>query len=317
MSEQGQDWALEVYNPDYHLTAGAPLWAATHRHTYAGPLAVSIHAGIEVGIVLAGREEIQLDECVIGGEPGDVWLCAMSEPHWYRVLVPDTWNLVLVFLPSFLGEEMLGDKPWLTLFAAPPSERPRVASPERRETVLSIAHELEREIEQKEEGWQSAVRLGLLRLLFYLSRGWRYPGSAGDGRRAYTGNLSRIMPALAMLYKRTPQLVSRAAAARACGLGASRFTMLFRETMGVSFKTFRRRVRIAFAANMLLSTDLSVESVAERAGFADASHLHHTFVGEYGCTPGEYREQSQTAAAARRRELRLGFSLRLGCRRVR
>jgi AraC-like DNA-binding protein len=292
--EEDRSAGVAVYNPDYHLTTDSPLWAATHWHTYAGPPALSIHAGLEVGVVLAGREDVQLGECVIAGSPGDVWLCAMSEPHTYRVVAPDTRNIVLVFLPSFLGEEMLGQRPWLALFAAPPIERPRVTSPALRAKVLAIAQELQREIEEKEDGWQTAVRLDLLRLLFYLSRGWDHAGAAHTRRRSFAGALSRIMPALTLLYNRIPRPVSRADAAQACGLGRSRFTMLFRETMGVSFQTFRRRAHIAFAANMLLTTDLSLESVAEKTGFADASHLHRSFVREYGYTPGEYRRQAST-----------------------
>jgi AraC-like DNA-binding protein len=289
------DLGVEVVNPDYHLTTAAPLWAATHWHTYAGPPAISIHAGLEVGIVLAGREELQLDGWRIPGDPGDVWLCAMSEPHTYRVLAPNTVNVVLIFLPAFLGEEMLGEMPWLTLFAVRPASRPKVTTTEIRRIVMDIAQELQREIERKRDGWQSAVRLDLLRLLFYLSRGWQYPSSPRGRGRGYAGNLSRIMPALTLMHERTPELVSREEAAEACGLGRSRFTMLFHETMGVSFKTFRKRARIAFAANMLLATDLPLENVAERAGFADSSHLHHSFVQEYQCTPGEYRQQGRVS----------------------
>ena len=281
---------IEVKSPDYHLSPDSPLWAATHVHTYAGPPAISIHAGLEVGIVLAGKEEIQLDDCRIQGDPGDVWLCAMSEPHHYRVVQPNTVNLVLVFLPAFLGEEMLGDKPWLTLFAVPPAQRARVATAELRSLALAIAGDLRREVEERRDGWQCAVRIDLLRLLFHLSREWRFPGSQTAGR-AYIGNLRRIMPALALVYEVPPRAVSREDAAHACGLGPSRFTMLFRETMGISYRTFRRRVRIAFAANLLLTTNLPVDTIAARAGFSDASHLHRSFVQDYGCTPGAYRKQ--------------------------
>ena len=290
------DGVVQVYNPDYKLTAASPLWAATHWHSYAGPPAVSIHAGLEVGVVLAGREEVQLEGCLIPGDPGDVWLCAMSEPHTYRVTVSNTANLVLVFLPSFLGEEMLGDAPWLTLFAARPSDRPRVSSPDTRKTVLAIARDLQREIEAKGDSWQCAIRLELLRLLFHVSRGWTYPSSSRARGSAHAGNLTRLMPALTLLHERTPQLVSREEAARACGLGRSRFTMLFHETMGVSFRIFRKRARIAFAANLLLTSDLPMDVVAEQAGFADASHLHHSFVEEYRCTPGQYRRQGRVEA---------------------
>jgi AraC-like DNA-binding protein len=287
--QERQEWAVGTYNPDYRLTDERPLWAGTHWHEHPGPPTDSVHYGLEVGIVLAGREEIQLDGCAIEGRAGDVWLCAMSEPHRYRIVEPNTQNLVLVFLPSFLGDEMLADLPWLTLFSAPAGDRPGVGTTQLRETVLGLARDLAREVERRDDGWQCAVRLDLLRLLFHLSRGWDHLGARSSGRHTYSGNLGRIMPALTLLYERTTSLVSRAQAARACGLGRSRFTMLFRETMGVSFRTFRRRVRIALAANALRSSRLSLQSIAERVGFADASHLHHAFVQAYGCTPGEYR----------------------------
>lgn len=287
---------IEVKSPDYHLTAESPLWAATHYHSYAGPPALSVHAGMEVGVVVAGQEEVQLGDCAIPGNPGDVWLCAMSEPHRYRVLEPGTVNLVMIFLPSFLGDEMLGAKPWLTLFATPPTARPRVGGSEQRSKLLEIASELRREVEGRQEDWECAVRLGLLRLLFDVSRGWTYPGTA-DGGQAHMANLRRLMPALALLHESPSRPVSRPHAARACGLGPSRFTMLFRETMGASFQTFRRRMRLGYAAGLLLSTELTLEVVADRTGFSDASHLHRSFVQEYGCTPGEYRAQSRLPAA--------------------
>ncbi|MCJ7752036.1 MAG: AraC family transcriptional regulator [Armatimonadetes bacterium] len=287
------DWVPQVQRPDYHLTPSAPLWASVNE-CIAGPPILSIHPGLEVGIVLAGQEQTQLEGCLIRGDVGDVWLCAMSEPHRFRIVHAGTVNLVLVFLPSFLGEEMLGDLAWLRLFAARPVDRPRVASTETRQKVMSIAQVLRQEIEDKREGWECAVRIELLRLLFYLSRGWRCPSSPRARGGAYTGNLSRIMPALTLLQAPGPERVSREEAAQACGLGRSRFTTLFRELMGVSFKTFRRRARIMFAADMLLTSSLSLDSIAEQAGFADASHLHHSFVEQYNCTPGQYRRQGQS-----------------------
>ncbi len=254
-----------------------------------------MHAGLEVGIVLAGEEQVRIGETLISGRPGDVWLCSMSEPHRYRVVVPQTRNLVVVFLPSFLGDETLDDVPWISLFAADPRERPLTA-PEMRERLLGIAGEIEREISRRGEGWQSIVRLDVLRLLFYLSRGWK------DGSRSAvygTNNVGRIAPALQLVHERIPGRVSREEAARACGLGPSRFTMLFRELMGASFTTFQRRTRIASAANVLTTSDLPVEEVAALAGFSDASHLHHAFVREHGCTPGQYRRQMQMPRARR------------------
>jgi AraC-like DNA-binding protein len=216
----------------------------------------------------------------------------VSELHRYRVVAPDTENLVIVFLPSFLGEEMLGNVPWMALLATSAEERPR-ASAEMRPRLLQIGREMEAEISRQADGWQSMVRLDLLRLLFYLSRGWHH----GDlDAAAAMSNLGRIMPALQLVHRRIPAQVSRREAAQACGLGPSRFTMLFGELMGVSFTTFRRRTRLVLAANLLVTSELAVEQIADRTGFSDASHLHHAFVRQYGCTPGQYRRQAQASS---------------------
>ena len=65
--------------------------------------------------------------------------------------------------------------------------------------------------------------------------------------------------------------------------------------MGLSFGKFCMRARLAYVAQLLLTTDLSVEAIAEAAEFADASHLHHAFVGVYAATPARYRSVGQGA----------------------
>ena len=135
----------------------------------------------------------------------------------------------------------------------------------------------------------TALRLGLLHLLFALSRHWSPPAQSRDMSRIKTGNLSRIMPAIALTQERRPGTAAVEEAARACGLSRSRFTTLFRQTMGTSFGQFSLRARLGYAAYRLLTTDLTIEAIAHRAGFVDASHFHRTFVKHYGRTPSQYR----------------------------
>jgi AraC-like DNA-binding protein len=63
--------------------------------------------------------------------------------------------------------------------------------------------------------------------------------------------------------------------------------------MGTSFGQFSLRARLGYAAHRLLASDLTVEAIAQRAGFVDASHFHRTFVRHYGCTPRTYRERAR------------------------
>jgi AraC-like DNA-binding protein len=200
---------------------------------------------------------------------------------------------VLQFLPDFIGEEMFEDISWLTVFAAPPEHRPRVANDEMRATVLSIAHEVRREMRDRRRGWLAAVRLGILRLLLLVSREWAPPPQTGRGSTVRTGNLSKIMPAVRLVQSHPAHRLGLPEGAAACGLSVSQFGYIFRHLMGLSFGKFCLRARLAYVAQLLLGSELSVESIADTAGFSDASHLHHAFVEVYGCTPARYRINGQ------------------------
>jgi len=287
-SQQRSEWAVHARRSSLRLSPSAPLWADTGAYDGSLQVETNVHPGIEVGVILAGQAERHYPDHEIAGVPGDVWLCAMWEPHGWRVILPETDRVVLIFLPEFLGDEMLGDLPWLSLFAAPPSQRPQVSTPEMRRTVLAMGWKLQDDILTKAPGWQTAVRLDLLRLLFDLSRNWQPPVGAGL-QLPRPSHLSRIMPALTLLHERGPLGLSLLEAAAACNLGQTRFGLLFRQTMGLSFGRFRLRSRLASAAHLLLTTDHPVDDIAARVGFSDGSHLHRAFVRQYGCTPGDYR----------------------------
>jgi len=284
------DWTIQARRSEsLRLSTSVPLWAYAGPYSTTAAVDIDVHPGLEVGIMLSGRVERHFADYQLPGDPGDVWLCAMWEPHVWRVMELGSERVVLIFLPEFLRDEMLGDLPWLSLFTAPPSQRPRVTTSELRRTVLATGRKLYEDVLAKQPGWETAVRLDLLRLLFDLSRGWQPPEDARATPRA--SNLNRIMPALTLLHARNAHGLSLPEAARACSLGQRRFSGLFRETMGLSFGRFRQRARLASAARLLLTTDQTLDDIAARLEFTDASHLLRAFVKHYGCTPGQYRER--------------------------
>ena len=137
----------------------------------------------------------------------------------------------------------------------------------------------------KSLGWESALRIGILRVLLCLIRHWESPQSQGDIRPGYATRLSRVIPATELVHADPGRPLSLSEAAAACGLSRSRFTAAFRQTMGMSFAAFRLRTRLAYAARRLLTTEDTVARIAAGAGFVDASHLHRAFVKHYGRTP--------------------------------
>jgi AraC family transcriptional regulator len=64
---------------------------------------------------------------------------------------------------------------------------------------------------------------------------------------------------------------------------------LFRAGFGLSAAAALERARCSRAETLLARTDLSIEAVARRCGFADASHFSHRFRAIYGVSPRAYR----------------------------
>lgn len=251
-----------------------------------------IHPGLEVGIVLSGEELVDFGDRQRRCQAGDVWLCGMWEPHSWYLTVADTRTVVLIFPPDFIGSEMIGSVPWLTLFALPPEDRPSPGSLDARRQIIEIGRIMQSEIERNEPHWERVVRLELLRLLTILVRQLQSHREDQLERRKRLSGLARLMPAFGLVHSRLTRRVNAKEAALACGMSPSRFHTVFRDTMKMTFGRFVLRTRLSRAAHELASTDHTIASIAAESGFTDDSHLHHCFRQEYGCTPSEYRARA-------------------------
>ena len=263
-------------------------------HAYAGnfdeptPIETHSHEALEFGIVVTGEEEIHFVDSTVIARPGDMWMVAMWEPHGWRITRCPMTGPAIIFRPEFV-HEVMSDLSWLAMFAVPSAQRPRVTTPEMRATVLEMGALMLREIEAQRHEWQLLVRLILAYLLTSLRRDWRPPIISGDGSGSDYSPMARVMPAVALVNAGPSRRVTRGNAAAACSLSPSRFSVVFKSAMGMSFERFCRQTRLAFAAHLLLATDMPVKAIASEADFADASHFHRLFVKHYLSTPSEYR----------------------------
>ena len=77
--------------------------------------------------------------------------------------------------------------------------------------------------------------------------------------------------------------------ARAVGLSVDRLAHLVRDRLGVPLMVYVTRFRVEVARHLIAVTDLPLEEIADRAGFASASHLSRAFLDHTGHRPGRYR----------------------------
>lgn len=76
-------------------------------------------------------------------------------------------------------------------------------------------------------------------------------------------------------------------------LSTSYLSKLFKEEMGQTVIEYLTSIRIKKAREFLMEEDLSLEEVASKAGFSDASYLSRVFKREEGVTPGQFKQGSR------------------------
>jgi CheY-like chemotaxis protein/AraC-like DNA-binding protein len=77
--------------------------------------------------------------------------------------------------------------------------------------------------------------------------------------------------------------------ARAVGYSVHHLAHIAHERLGVSLMEYLTRFRFEVARHLLATTDLTIDQIADEAGFSNASHLSRVFLSFSGRRPGDYR----------------------------
>ncbi len=81
--------------------------------------------------------------------------------------------------------------------------------------------------------------------------------------------------------------------ARLATMSVGGFVRLFHRQMGgISPQAYLSCQRLAMARRLLIQTDFSIETIAERCGFCDRSYFSTVFRREVGIPPAKYRSQT-------------------------
>lgn len=156
--------------------------------------------------------------------------------------------------------------------------------------VRALVQDMLFEQEAQRFGWEAQMIARLTDLAVLSLRWSRAPELAIEFA---SESAARVASYAARLKSEFYTAVSLDAAARAVGLSRRRFTELFREVTGESWRRYVHRLRLDYASQLLRSTERSVTAIAFESGFEELSHFHHSFKSVFRMTPLAYRQQSR------------------------
>lgn len=147
-----------------------------------------------------------------------------------------------------------------------------------------------REYSQRPPGWERGLEALAMRLLLHFIR----EHMTGDDtlQAARWREVRRILPALEMMRQNLNRVVTTRELATTCHLSEPQFRRVFSRAMNATPNEYLRRLRLQAAANLLRSTDDTIDAIAARVGYSDPSFFAHSFKALMGTSPGKYRTLS-------------------------
>ena len=249
-----------------------------------------VHYCLQFSIVLAGTAEVMFGSWKRRFSRGQVWWTMCWEPHAYRIVSPRG-----IILSVNLNVDNVGNvgpcsgADWLIPFTVPPSRRYCPETVAARRKIYLTARRLYDLNRSRPANWKIHCWLLIHQLLLVASES--VGKSVSGAGPAFSLEMSRIQKAV-QLVRSGPVPPSLAEAAAACSLSVSRFSVIFSSVIGVSYGQFALRVRLSHAAGEVRSGLYTLNEIAERHGFCDASSFCNAFKKIYRCTPNEFRSRA-------------------------
>lgn len=99
-----------------------------------------------------------------------------------------------------------------------------------------------------------------------------------------------VLPALQAIEGRYPDITLEEIASE-MGVSPAYLSRLLKKQTGSSFQRLLTRQRMSEASRLLSLGTSSVTKVANRVGYSNVTFFYRKFQDEFGCSPGEWREQ--------------------------
>lgn len=252
-----------------------------HRHDYHELLWIRCGAGRQ-----------RLDGSVEPVRPGSVTLIGRGQVHQFESAV-DVHGAVVRFRDELLlgGPGERATPGWLLAgqgartVPVPPSEAPRLET-----TIDALASELER----PPDGESAELQRHLIAVLLLWVERW-YDALRSERRDADDAQVQLHRRFAALLERDFAHQHEAGAYADALGVPAAVLSRALAHVTGRGTKELIVDRAMLEAARLLRFTDLSVQEVAQRTGYADPLYFSRAFKRRTGEAPMTYRERARGA----------------------
>jgi len=268
-------------------------------HIYKEDIGFSMlysHRPIEISIIVSGVGIHKVLGQAIPCKAGDIYIVNANVPHRYFAADKNAGLTVrrLLFDPKdwFEGEAAVATSPRFCygLFSENPITVCAMLTNQVRDRILSLCDALKIEMLEKKSEWQNALKADLSLIMIVLKR--YVNTSVKNIPSTDHATWNPVSAAIALVNENYGDVnMTLESIAESFYISTSHLSRLFKQLTGTSFSTYLRKVRLAKACELLVDTDITVDSIMRLCGMRDATSFYKAFSEHTGLTPNQYRKE--------------------------
>lgn len=254
------------------------------------------HSAFEVSLIVSGQGLYRVDEATYAFKKNDVFLFSTNEAHCITEVFPgeDLHVINLQFEPRFVwipGNDTFDLRYLDVFFHRSEQFRHQLTHDDPRAAeIRRLIERIDDEFRKKDDFYEMMVKNILLTALVYVRRNYSeyFIDAAHEQNPRLVHQLSNVMQYIDVHLFEEMSLVQLAEKAH---MSRSHFSALFSEMNGLSVWEYIINKRVAHAAHLLQSTEMTVMDVALSCGFNTAANFNHAFKKQTNKTPTQYRKE--------------------------
>ena len=259
------------------------------------------HRSLEINLCMQGSGHYIIDETEYEIQPYDLFI--INDLEYHRAL-NESGNMQLLVIVFDADLVLSGSEDYALIRAFYEWKvgfRHRLsANFLLQDEIMSTMAEMDREWQQKKVGYRMVIKALLIKLLALLYRNFEAAEGYAEAVRRFQNAYVRLAPALTMIDARFRDDLTLNQLAESTHMNRNYFSTLFSQLMGCTVTEYISRRRLRHAAQLLVSTDSSVITIAMDSGYHNVSYFNRAFHKQYGMPPGKYREQARSSESRSR-----------------
>lgn len=158
--------------------------------------------------------------------------------------------------------------------------------------VSDLLPNIFREFQDKQYGFELAIRTDIGRIFLWVLRNWQAKGIQMDANPALKEiDILRLQKVFDYLDAHYRHDITVETVASMLNMSYSYFSRYFKSLIGKTFSEYLTYVRITEAEKLLLTTDLNITEVALETGFSNSSYFIQQFHDLKGLSPKQFKKK--------------------------